>query len=113
MDYHRESNGWMTFLEHWWFLVVAVVGFVASQIITFFAKLTGTPWIWCYGVSLVIAAAGVALLFYAKVPLYREGRFFTFGARALPEDRRSFYRWGYRCVAFAIALLLCLLFSRP
>ena len=113
MDYRREDNGWVTFLEHWWFLVFALVGFSASQIITFFAALTGISWIWCYGMSLIIAAVGMALIFYAKLPLYRERRFFTFGVEALPECRRSFYRWGYRCITVAIALLLCLLLSRP
>jgi len=44
---------------------------------------------------------------------YRQRRFFTFGNRALPESRGAFYRWGYRCVTFAVALLLCLLLSRP
>ena len=113
MDYRSQSNGLQTFQEHWGFLVVVVVAFLASQVLTFFMRLSGTPWIWCYGVGLVVAGVGVALVFYAKLPLYRQRRFFTFGSRALPESKRSFYRWGYRCVTFAIALLLCLLLSRP
>jgi hypothetical protein len=102
-----------TFLEHWGFLLMAIVGLLAAQVLMFFTRLTGTPWIWCYGVGLFVAAVGVALLFYSKLPLYRQRRFFTFGSAALPEGRRSFYRWGYRCVGFAVALLLCLLLSRP
>jgi len=113
MDYRRQDNGLLTFLEHWWFLVVVVAVFLASEVPTFFTTLSGTPWIWCYGVNLAVALMGIALVFYAKVPLYRERRFFTFGTWALPEQRRSFYRWGYRCVAFAIVLLMCLLLSRP
>lgn len=113
MDYDRKSNGLLTFLEHWWFLSVAVVALLASQAFVFFSRLTGTPWLWCYGVALVVAAVGVALIFYAKLPLYRQRRFFTFGSGALPESRRFAYRWGYRCVLFTVALLLCLLLSRP
>jgi hypothetical protein len=113
MDTHRQSNGLQTFLEHYWFLVIAVSALVGSQLLSFFSRLAGTPWIWCYGVGLFVAAVGVALLFYSKLPLYRQRRFFTFGSAALPESRRSFYRWGYRCVIFAVALLLCLLLSRP
>jgi hypothetical protein len=113
MEYQRQSNGLLTFLEHWWLLVVAVFAFLASQVLRFFANLTGAPWIWCYGIALLAAAVGIALIFYARLPLYRQRRFFTFGSAALPESRRPFYRWGYRCVFFAVALLLCLLLSSP
>ena len=113
MDTRRQSNGWLTFLEHYWFLVVGVSAVLASVVLSFFSRLTGTPWIWYYAVGLFVAAVGVAFLFYSKLPLYRQRQFFTFGSAALPESRRSFYRWGYRCVIFAVALLLCLLLSRP
>ena len=113
MEHRKQSNGLQTFLEHWWFAPIAVVAIVASQILTFFSRLTGTPWIWCYAISLAVAGVGVSLVFYAKLPLYRQRRFLTFGSRALPESSRSFYRWGYRCILFAVALLLCLFLSRP
>ncbi len=113
MDSQRNSNGLLTFLEHYWFLGIAVSALVASQLLSFFSRLTGTPWIWCYAVALVVAGVGVTLIFYAKLPLYRQRRFLTFGSGALPESRRAFYRWGYRCAFFAVALLLCLFLSRP
>ncbi len=113
MDYQRQSNGWMTFLEHYWFLVIVVSALVASQLLSMFTRLSGTPWIWCYGVGLFAATVGVALIFYSKLPLYRQRRFFTFGSGAISESRRPFYRWGYRCIVFAVALLLCLLLSKP
>ena len=113
MDNQRQSNGWQTFLEHWGFALTGVLGLIASQIFTFFMRLRGAPWIWCYALGLFVAALGIALLFYAKLPLYRERRFFTFGSRALLKSSRSFYHCGYRCMAFATVLLLCLLLSRP
>jgi hypothetical protein len=113
MDTRRESNGWQTFFEHWWFLPIAVIAFTSSQLISFFTRMTDTRWIWCFAISLVATGVGVALIFYAKIPLYRQRRFFTFGSSALPESRRALYRWGYRSVFFAVALLLCLLWSRP
>ena len=113
MDYRRQQNGLLTFLEHWSVFLMIGVAFLASQVLDFFTELTGGPWILCYTFSLVIAGVGVALIFYAKLPLYRQSRFFTFGTRALSEDRRPFYRWGYRCAVFAVALLLFLLLSRP
>ena len=113
MDTHRQSNGLLTFLEHYWFLGIAITAVLASLILSFFSRLTGTPWIWCYAVALVVAGVGVTLIFYSKLPLYRQGRFLTFGSGALAESRRAFYRWGYRCAIFAVALLLCLFLSRP
>jgi hypothetical protein len=112
MDYDRRSNGLLTFLEHWWFFFVVVVALLTSQLLMFFTQLTGARWIWCYGIGLTMGALGVFLVFYAKIPLYRQRRFFTFGSSALPQSRRASYRWGYRCVIFAVALLLCLLLSR-
>ena len=113
MDTHRQSNGLQTFLEHYGFLVTALSAVFASQLLSFFSRLTGTPWIWCYAVGLLLAGVGATLVFYSKLPLYRQRRFFTFGSRALPESRRLFYRWGYRCAILAVALLLCLFLSRP
>ena len=113
MDHRSQNNGLQTFLEHWWFLLMAVVAILASQVLGFFTRLSGTPWVWCYGIGLAVAAAGVSLIFYAKLPLYRQWRFFTFGSQALPESRRPFYRWGYRCALFAVAILLCLFLSKP
>lgn len=113
MDYQRQSNGLVTFLEHWWFLIVAISAFLGVQVLAFFTRLTGVRWIWCYTIALAVAVIGASLIFFAKLPLYRQRRFFTFGSRALPEGRRPFYRWGYRCVIFAAALLLCLLLSKP
>jgi len=113
MDDRSENNGLQTFLEHWWFLPLAIIAILVSLVLNFFTRLSGTPWIWCYGISLAIATVGVSLIFYAKIPLYQQRRFLTFGSQALPEGRRSFYRWGYRCVLFAVTLLLCLFLSRP
>jgi hypothetical protein len=107
-----NSNGWQTFMEHWGIWLIVVVGFLASMVLDFFTNLGGMPWIWCYGMGLAIAAVGIFLIFYAKLPLYRRRQFLTFGSRALPEKRRPFYRWGYRCVLFAVAWLLCLFLSR-
>src|ERR1041384_3533093 len=113
MDYRRQGNGWLTFFEHYWLLTLAVSAVLLSQFLSFITGLTGTRWVWCYGVSLVAAAAGVTLLFYSKLPLYQQRQFLTFGSGAIPASRRTCYRWGYRCIVFAVALLLCLLLSKP
>ena len=109
MDYRRNDNGLLTFLSHWGFFLAALSAFALYQVFNFFTQLSGTPWIWTYVLALGIATLGSALLFYSKLPLYRQAQFFTFGSNALPTKRRPFYRWGYWCISIAVALLLCLL----
>ena len=112
MEHSRQSKGLRTFLEHS-FLLIPIVALFAAQVLMFLTRLSGARWMWCYVIALTVAAVGVALVFYGKLPLYRQRRFFTFGSPSLPESRRSCYRWGYRCIVFAVVLLLCLLLPRP
>ena len=55
-------------------LPVVVPALVAS----WFLSLHGTPWLWAAAISFGTAMIGAALLFVAKLPLYRQRRFFTF-----------------------------------
>ncbi len=93
-------------------LIIAAIAFAGSWVLTFFTRLTGMPWICCYFIGVAVALLGAGLIFYAKLPLYRERRFFTFGPRALPEQRRPPYRWGYVLVSAGVMLLICLLLSK-
>jgi hypothetical protein len=115
---NRKHNEWIwppadQWLMVWGGFVLLLVMVLTSELFRFFSRLTGGPWIWCYFIGLAVATLGVSLLFYAKLPLYRQRRFFTFGNRALPARRRPYYRWGYRCILIGVALLGCLLLSNP
>ena len=103
------ADQWFTI---WGMLMMVVPLALISQLFPVFSRLGGAPWMWAYFAGLVIGGLGISLIFYAKVPLYRQRRFFTFGSRALPEKRRPFYRWGYGCVVLAVILLLCLLLPK-
>ncbi len=46
-------------------------------------------------------------------PLSAATIFYLRQPRGSAVRRRPFYRWGYRCVILAVALLLCLLLSTP
>lgn len=107
---YPPADQWMAV---WGFIVLAVVGMLASWILNFFTRLTGTLWIAWYLLALGAAILGASLILYAKLPLYRERRFLTFGPRAIPERRRPFYRCGYSLAVLGSALLACLLLSRP
>jgi hypothetical protein len=96
----------------WGLLTIVFVSILTTWVLDFFTQLTGAPWICCYVVGIGIASVGASLIFYSKLPLYRQHRFLTFGPRALPEQRRPFYRWGYVCAILGVLLLACLLLSR-
>jgi hypothetical protein len=113
MDTHRQGNGLQTFLQHLGFLVTIIVVFLASQVLLFFMALSGAPWIWFFVASSALLIVGGGLIGCAKFPLYRSGRFFTFGMKSVPEDLRGFYQWGWRVFLFGVVLSLCLLLSTP
>jgi len=60
------------------------------------------------GGALCLAILGACLLFWAKLPLYREGIYFSFGSSAIPKARKVFYYWGISltCLGCVLALML-------
>lgn len=113
MEHQSRSNGLRTFVEHWGLLLTAVIAVLGSQVLLFFTRLSGTPWIWFFVASFALMAAGGGLIVYAKLPVYRSGRFFRFGLKSVPEHLQRFYRWGWRVFLFGVVLALCLLLSKP
>ena len=111
MEYQKQSNGWRTFHENWWMASMAVVALGTSLILTFFHNLNGQPWIYFFTGSSALLFSGAALIVYAKLPVYRSGRFFTFGIKSVPAGLTGYYRWGWRVFLSGVALSLCLLLS--
>jgi len=114
---HRNHKEWIwpppdQWIGVWGLLTIGLVGTFTIWVLSFFIGLTGMPWIYCYFIGIGVAALGASLVFYAKLPLYRQRRFLTFGPRAVAEQRRPFYRWGYVCALLGALLLACLLLSR-
>jgi len=101
------ADQWLTV---WGLFLVTLIAILSGVFLSFISTPTGA--IWCYITALAMAAVGVSLVVYAKLPLYRQRRFLTFGSGSLPESRRPFYRWGYVCVALAVALLFCLILAK-
>jgi hypothetical protein len=72
-------------------------------------SLEGVYWIVAFGISISAAVAGAVLLYRAKLPLYRQRQFFTFGIQHIPQPLRKTYRWGCRLSIGGIALASLLL----
>lgn len=113
MDYRKEDNGLLTFVGHWNIVIVGVIAVIAIRGANFFMKLSGAPWLWFFSAAFALMIFGGGLISYAKLPVYRSGRFFTFGFKSVPVPLQAVYRWGWRMFLFGVALSLCLLLSKP
>jgi hypothetical protein len=113
METRKDSNGLETFLQNWWFALMAVFACLTWQVLEFFENLCGIPWI-CFCVAgFALMMCGAGLIGYAKLPVYRSGRFFTFGVTSVPAEMRKFYRWGWGVFLFGVLFSLCLFLSKP
>jgi hypothetical protein len=59
--------------------------------------------------ALGTGSLGSLLLFFARLPLYQQRRFWTFGPRELPVFNRKLYWLAYVFVAASVLLLLIIL----
>ena len=58
-----------------------------------------------FSVGLAVGAVGAVLLLFARLPLYRQRRFFTFGPRGLDRLHRRLYWLAYLFVVCSIVVL--------
>jgi len=63
-----------------------------------------------FAVGLLAGFCGIILLFFARLPLYRQRRFLTFGPRELDRFHRRLYWLAYLFVLVSIGLLVIVWF---
>jgi hypothetical protein len=112
MEYRKDNNGWHTLLDQFFYPVLPLTFLVGWAVLIFFQNLNGMPWIHFFVADAILLFSGAGLILYAKFPLYRSGRFFTFGIGSIPQGLKGFYRWGWRIFLIGVALSLCLLLSK-
>jgi hypothetical protein len=64
-----------------------------------------------FNLAVFLGAIGAVLLLIARIPLYRQRRFFTLGPRALTGIYRKLYFAAYVFIVPSIVLLVLLLLS--
>lgn len=62
-----------------------------------------------FWIAVSVAIVGLFLLFTARLPLYRQGKFFTFGSKTLPERHKIVYRIAYYLIVASMAIMLLLI----
>src|SRR5271154_2535029 len=87
-------------------LVLPVIAIGASCLLSLFGFLKTENAIILFYAALGIGVFGILLLFFARLPLYRRHRFWTFGPRELPSLNRKLYWLSYLFVVASILLFL-------
>lgn len=64
-----------------------------------------------FNLAIFLGGVGAVLLLLARVPLYRQRRFFTLGPRSLSGVYRKLYFTAYAFIVPSIVLLLLLLLA--
>jgi hypothetical protein len=85
-----------------WPLVVAIPA-VALLFVVSFLQTTNIQTLYYGGLGL--GCMGVSLLFLARWPLYKQGRFFSFGPGGLSSGHRKLYWLAYSFVVASVLLL--------
>ena len=89
-----------------WHFVLIFVGLLASIFFPLLANLKTADVRALYAYGLGAGFIGIALLFAARLPLYKERRFWTIGPRQLDRKHRRIYWLAYLFIAASL-LLLC------
>ncbi len=72
----------------------------------------GWLWLAAYWLGVALVCVGGALMFLAKLPFYRQGRFLTFGTAGMTEESKTHYRKALRWILGGLAISVLLLTVR-
>jgi hypothetical protein len=86
-------------------LLVPGIGLLAGILLPIVARLKTADLVALYTFGVGAGIVGASLLFVAGLPLYRHGRFWTFGPRHLDRKHRRLYWLAYGFVTAGLLLL--------
>jgi hypothetical protein len=87
-------------------LVLPIIAIGASCLLSLFSFLKNENAIIIFYVALGIGFLGIFLLFFTRLPLYRQHRFWTFGPRELSPFNRKLYWLSYLFIVASVLLFL-------
>jgi|ERR1035441_693331 hypothetical protein len=107
----KKSSDWYVPLD-WafqfgWLLVCPAVAILASFLLPALGQIKEAKAINLFYSGLILGCFGIVLLFLARLPLYRQRKFLSFGSRELPAFHRKLYWLAY---VFVVASVLSLAF---
>ena len=87
-------------------LLIPFIGVLTAFLLPAVARLKTTEVGALYGVGVGVGILGAALLLVARLPLYRERRFWKVGPGQLDRKHRRFSWLAYVCITGSLLLLL-------
>jgi len=87
-------------------LPIAVIGLLAGLILPDIRSIGLIAW---FCIAMLTGLLGIGLLVYARMPLYRQGKFLSIGPKELPANRLPAYKWAWRLIGGAIVVQLAML----
>jgi hypothetical protein len=111
----KKSSDWYVppdwAFQFGWMVILPVTALLASMLLPILAQLKTANVLCLFWGGLGLGLGGIILLFFARLPLYRQRKFLTFGPKALPFFHRKLY-WLAYLAAIAAVLLLGLVWLR-
>ncbi len=101
----KKSSDWYIPPDIAMFLIIPSIVILSSMLLPAMAYIRRTEALGLFYDALGLGCLGCVLLFFARLPLYRQHRFWTFGPRELPNLHRKLYWLAYIFVAACILLL--------
>jgi dipeptide/tripeptide permease len=105
----KRNSDWYIPPDWFWylgpFIVLPCIAVLASMLLPIVAKLHTADIRMLFGFGLGAGVIGAVLLFVARLPLYKQHRFWTIGPMQLDRKHRRIYWLAY---AFILASLLLL-----
>ena len=86
-------------------LLIPVIVVLAGVLLPVLGFLKTTEAVILFYAGLGTGVTGSILLFFARLPLYRQRRFWTFGPSALPRFHRKLYWLAYAVIVAGLLLL--------
>jgi len=101
----KKSSDWYVPPDIAMFVIIPSIAILTSMLLPVLAYIEAAKVLDLFYIALVLGCVGGALLFLARLPLYRQHRFWEFGPRELPIFHRKLYWLAYLFVITSVLLL--------
>jgi hypothetical protein len=101
----KRNSDWYIPPDWGMFIVIPCIAVLASMLLPLVAQLKTADMRALYGLGLGAGVVGAALLFVARLPLYKRRQFWTISPTQLDRKHRRIYWLAYAIVVASLLLL--------